>query len=111
MNENGLFFFDMHSWDRLEEFSEEFNETGSFDDGCQCQWSIMSEDELVYQDFAFYKDNQMVQEHHIQRVYDPKWIQTELEKYFDILKITTDFDQEGLCEGEKYFYVCQKKGT
>ena len=110
LNEKGLFFFDMHSWDRLEEFSEEFNETGSFDDGCQCQWSIMAEDELVYRDFAFYKHNQMVQEHHIQRVYDPKWIQAELEKYFDILKITTDFDEEGLCEGEKYFYVCQKKG-
>ena len=57
----GLFFFDMHSWDRLSEFSEEFNETGCFEDGCQCQWSIMAEDEFVYQDFAFYKDNQMIQ--------------------------------------------------
>ena len=111
LHEGGLFFFDMHSWDRLEEFSEEFNEAGSFEDGCQCQWSIMSEDELVYQDFAFYKDNQMVQEHHIQRVYDPEWIQNELEKYFEILKITTDFDQQGLCEGEKYFYICRKKGN
>lgn len=110
LNEEGLFFFDMHSWDRLEEFSEEFNETGSFDDGCQCQWSIMSEDELVYQDFAFYKEGQMVQEHHIQRVYDSQWIQQQLEEYFNILKITTDFDLEGLCEGEKYFYICQKKG-
>ena len=107
---DGLFFFDMHSWDRLEEFRDEFNEAGCFEDGCQCQWSIMAEDEFVYQDFAFYKDGQMVQEHHIQRVYDPIWIQKELEKYFHILSITTDFDQEGLCEGEKYFYVCQKKG-
>ena len=30
-------------------------------------------------------------------------------KYFDILKVTTDFDIEGIAPGEKYFYVCRKK--
>ena len=109
LEKDGLFFFDMHSLDRLEEFAEEFNETGEFEDGCQCQWSIMAEDDLIYQDFAFYQGNQTIQEHHIQRVYDPEWIQSQLEKYFIIEKITTDFDQEGICEGEKYFYICRKK--
>ena len=48
------------------------------------------------------------QEHHIQRVYTPEWLETELKKYFEILKVTTDFDLEGIQEGEKYFYVCRR---
>ena len=51
----------------------------------------------------------MVQEHHIQRVYDPIWLSDTLSKYFDVLKVTTDFDIEGIAPGEKYFYVCRKK--
>lgn len=106
---NGLFFFDTHSLDRLEEFDSEYNETGAFEDGCQYQWSIMAEDDYVYQDFAFYMKDKVIQEHHIQRVYDPQWLAKTLSKYFDILKVTTDFDIEGIAPGEKYFYVCRKK--
>ncbi|MCF0105897.1 MAG: class I SAM-dependent methyltransferase [Holdemanella sp.] len=109
LNSKGHFFFDTHSLDRLTEFEEEFNETGSFDD-CDYQWSIMAEDERVYQDFAFYlPDGSMIQEHHIQRVYHPDWLKEELEKLFIIEKTTTDFDLKGICEGEKYFYVCRKR--
>ena len=106
---NGLFFFDTHSLDRLDEFDSEYNETGAFEDGCQYQWSIMAEDDYVYQDFAFYMKDKVVQEHHIQRVYDPIWLNDTLSKYFDVLKVTTDFDIEGIVPGEKYFYVCRKK--
>ena len=95
--------------DRLEEFDSEYNETGAFEDGCQYQWSIMAEDDYVYQDFAFYMKDRVIQEHHIQRVYDPQWLAKTLSKYFDILKVTTDFDIEGIAPGEKYFYVCRKK--
>ena len=109
LNKEGLFFFDTHSLDRLIEFETEYNETGSFDD-CDYQWSIMAEDERVYQDFAFYlPDGQIIQEHHIQRVYHPEWLEEELKKRFEIEKITTDFDLDGICEGEKYFYICRKK--
>ncbi len=108
LKKDGLFFFDTHSLDRLVEFEEEFNETGCFED-CQYQWSILSEDDYIYQDFAFYLDDgKIVQEHHIQRVYTPEWLETELKKYFEILKVTTDFDLEGIQEGEKYFYVCRR---
>lgn len=110
LEEDGLFFFDSHAWDRLEEFQEEFNETGQFEDGCQYQWSIMSEDDYVYQDFAFYFGGQVIQEHHIQRVYDNDWLVENLNVYFEIENVCTDFDQEGICPGEKYFYVCRKKG-
>ncbi len=109
LNENGLFFFDTHSLDRLTEFKEEFNETGAFED-CEYQWSIMSEDDFVYQDFAFYlRNGQVVQEHHIQRVYTPEYLKSELEKYFEILDLSTDFSYAGIQEGEKYFYVCRRK--
>lgn len=109
LHEEGLFFFDTHSLDRLAEFEEEFNETGAFED-CQYQWSIMSEDDWVYQDFAFYlQDGSIVQEHHIQRVYHPDWLKEQLEKYFDILDIRTDFSLSGIQEGEKYFYICRRK--
>lgn len=109
LNEKGLFFFDTHSLDRITEFEEEYNETGAFED-CEFQWSIMSEDDWVYQDFAFYlPDGSISQEHHIQRVYHPDWLKEELEKYFEILKITTDFTLPGIQEGEKYFYICRRK--
>lgn len=105
----GWFFFDTHSLDRLEEFSEEFNETGSFEK-CDYQWSITSEQDIIYQDFAFYMpDGTIVQEHHMQRVYDPKWLKEKLEPYFIIESIKTDFEFDGICEGEKYFYSCRRK--
>ena len=74
------------------------------------QWSITSEEDVIYQDFAFYKeDGTVIQEHHMQRVYDPAWLIETLKPYFTIEKITTDFDQEGIQEGEKYFFVCRRK--
>jgi SAM-dependent methyltransferase len=109
LNQGGRFFFDTHALDRLEEFSQEYNETGEFEDGCKYQWSIMSEDDYVYQDFAFYTKQGVIQEHHIQRVYDPKWLEKELSAYFEIESVCTDFGLERICEGEKYFYICRKK--
>ena len=111
LSDSGYFLFDTHSLDRLEEFQEEFNETGEFEDGVQYQWSIMAEDDFIYQDFAFYKlDGTIQQEHHIQRVYEPTWLHEQLERFFTIVDIRTDFDQEGIQSGEKYFYIVQKKG-
>lgn len=105
----GTFFFDTHSLDRLEEFQEEFNETGHIEE-IDYQWSITSEDDLIYQDFAFYQeDGQILQEHHMQRVYEPSFLKETLEPYFTIESIKTDFVQEGIRSGEKYFYVCRRK--
>lgn len=110
LNENGLFFFDSHSMDRLEEFEDDYEEAGQFEDGTDVQWVISSEDDRIYQDFAFYlPDGQLIQEHHIQRVYDPDWLHEKLNKNFRVLSINTDFDEKGIQEGEKYFFICQKK--
>lgn len=111
LNEGGLFFFDMHTPDRLSEFEEEYVETGQFHDSTQMQWTIASEDDFLFQDFIFYTPAGTFQEHHLQKVYDPKWIIEALQKYFSILSIKTDLSLEGMRSGEKYFFVCQKESA
>ena len=111
LHPHGTFFFDTHALDRLAEFRQEWNETGEFCDGTKYQWSIESEDDWIYQDFAFYTKAGLIQEHHLQRVYDPQWLKTQLEPYFEIESIDTDFTHPGICPGEKYFYVCTRKET
>lgn len=109
LKEEGIFIFDMHSLDRKEEFKEEFYEAGIVLDH-EYMWSIISEDDFLYHNFIFYdNDANQKQEQHVQRVYDPSFIEACLMPYFDF-KIITDFDKPGICEGEKYFYICKKKG-
>lgn len=111
LNEEGLFFFDTHSLDRMKEFEQEWNETGTFEDGMHYQWSISGDDAWLYQDFAFYlPQGRTVQEHHLQKVYTPVFLEQALAPYFEIVDLCTDFDLPGIAPGEKYFYVCRKKG-
>lgn len=106
--EDGVFLMDMHSLDRLTEFEEEYNETGHID-GNEYQWTIQSDQDRIYQNFAFYdEDGRSVLEQHVQRVYDPLWIKEQLENVGFHVIIYTDFTQVGICEGEKQFYICKK---
>lgn len=107
----GLLLFDMHAADRLEEFADGWEETGTFEDGCQVQWEIQSEDGKVFQLFTFWlPDGSMVQENHVQRVWCPAEVEQLLTNTgFEVLDVTTDFDQPGIQPGEKYFYVCRRK--
>lgn len=108
LNDGGIFLMDMHSQDRLREFEEEFNEAGVID-GQSYQWTIYSEDDAIYQSFAFYdEEGNATLEQHIQRVYDPLWIKDTLEACGFQVELVTDFTQEGICEGEKYFYIAKK---
>ncbi len=108
LKEDGVFLFDTHSLDRLVEFEEEFYEEGEVN-GQQYTWSIMSQDDLIYHNFLFYDDNGVAtQEQHTQRVYDPSLLAALLAPYFTF-EIVTDFEEEGICEGEKYFYICRRK--
>lgn len=106
----GTFIMDMHSLDRLEEFSEEYNEAGRIDQH-EYQWTIQTIDDSIYQNFAFYdEEGRITLEQHIQKVYDPLWIkEILLQMGFDV-KIYTDFNQQGICEGEKIFYICKLVG-
>lgn len=108
LKEDGVFIVDMHSLDRLEEFSEEYNEAGKLF-GHEYQWCIQSEDDLIYQNFSFYdEDGRYTLEQHIQRVYDPMWILETLESYGFECEILTDFEYEGIQPGEKYFFICRR---
>ncbi|MEY8468678.1 class I SAM-dependent DNA methyltransferase [Faecalibaculum rodentium] len=112
LNPGGYLYFDMHSQDRIEEFREGYAEAGTFEDGTQVQWLIESEDNVLYQDFAFYlPDGRTLQEHHLQYIHDPEFVRQELEKRFTLESVVTDFDLPGLQPGEKYFYICRKKET
>lgn len=108
---NGTLIVDMHSLDRLDEFQEEYNEAGHVN-GIEYQWTIHCIDDRIYQNFAFYDENGRVTlEQHEQRVYLPKEIIEKLEEIGFQVTVYTDFDKEGICEGEKQFYVCKKVGN
>ena len=100
---------DMHSVDRLREFEEEYNEAGRVG-AHEYQWTIESEDDCIYQTFAFYdEEGRPALEQHIQRVYDPTWIMEQLRACGYAVQVCTDFTQKGITEGEKQFYICRKE--
>lgn len=108
LEQDGIFLMDMHSLDRLAEFHEEFIEAGNML-GHAYQWSIYSEEDRIYQNFAFYDDDGVVTlEQHIQRVYDPQSVEQMLTACGFVVQIITDFDQEGICPGEKQFFIAKK---
>lgn len=108
LRDQGVFIMDMHSLDRLDEFVEEYNEAGKIMSH-EYQWTIYAVEDRIYQNFAFYdEDGRVTLEQHIQRVYDPMDIKARLEQTGFQVEIYTDFTQEGICEGEKQFFVCRK---
>lgn len=109
LKDHGVFIFDMHSLDRLEEFKEEFYEAGIVD-GVDYTWSIISDHNDIIQNFIFYDDNcNRTYEHHIQHVFDPNRTITKLNQIGFKTQIYTDFDLIGICEGEKYFIIAKKE--
>lgn len=106
---DGTFIFDMHSVDRLYEFEEPFYEAGIVN-GVEYIWTIEVHDTELFHTFVFYEDAQKpVYEHHIQSVFSPQRVCKLLETIGFLVTIYTDFDQLGIHEGEKYFYICKKK--
>ena len=103
----GIFMFDMHSQDRLDEFKEMFIEEG-YILNVPYQWTIMTNDNMIHQHFAFYQEDGIIQEQHVQYVFEPQEVINELHKLNFKIKIYTDFDQEGIKSGEKIFIVGEK---
>lgn len=109
LNNSGTFLFDIHSLDRIDEFKDEFYEEGTLND-LQYEWSILSDDDLLYQNFIFFDANAHRQmEQHIQRVYNPTWIYQQLVNIGFKVEIYTDFIQAGIQSGEKIFFVAKKE--
>ena len=104
----GVFLFDMHTPDRLEEFADEYIEEGLLD-GTAYQWTIQSDEDKVYQHFAFWTEQGILQEHHVQTVFDCEQVEQLMAKAGFETEIYTDFTQPGKHPGEKYFIVGRKK--
>ena len=104
LNEKGVLIFDMHTPDRLEEFSEEFIEEGLIDD-VPYQWTIMTHEDQIHHHFAFWKDGLMLQEFHVQRVFDLNDILSMLHAEGFKTEVLVDFDQDQNAPGEKYFVI------
>lgn len=111
LQDDGVLLFDVHSKDRIKEFEEEYVEDGYLDT-IAYQWSIYCEDDDLFQTFAFYDEEAKVRlEQHHQRIYDPNWLMKQAIACGFEVRVFTDFTKEGIWEGEKYFYVCRKKGN
>lgn len=111
LHQGGVFLFDVHTPDRLVEFAQEYVEDGVVKD-MQYQWSITSEDDYIYQVFAFYDKAAKAQaEVHKQRVYQGEWIFEQAQKCGFQVEVFTDFHQKGIQKGEKYFFACRKEGA
>lgn len=104
LNDNGRLIFDMHHKERLNEFKDQYIEEG-YVDGVPYQWTILSDefDNTISEHFTFYLNDVMVQEHHVQNVFNLDMIKNKMDKYFDY-QIIEDF-----VEDEKILVVGRKK--
>lgn len=107
LNDDGYFLFDMHSLDRLTEL-DGYIEEGIVDDVCY-QWTIDVNHNTLNHYFVFYGDDANQYDNVLQTVFSPELVNELLNKIgFDFI-IKTDFNLDGIVEGEKYFYICQKR--
>lgn len=107
LKEKGTFLFDVHSLDRINEFEEEFLEEGNV---CNVdyEWSILCLKDLLYQNFIFFDNVTTTRIQHVQKIYHPDFLIKALEEIGFNVKIMTDFTNNGICYGEKYFFICTK---
>ena len=105
---HGVLLFDMHTPQRLEEFAEEYIEEGMLED-TPYQWTILSDEDRIYQHFAFWTSEGLKEEHHVQTVFNPLAVLQRMEAAGFEVEIMTDFTQLGIQPGEKLFYAGRKK--
>ncbi|MDD6005509.1 MAG: class I SAM-dependent methyltransferase [Firmicutes bacterium] len=105
LNDGGALIFDMHHKERLFEFEEEYIEEG-YVGNIPYQWTIESdiENQCLLEHFAFYENDGIVSENHIQHVFD-------YDKVIEVLE-NTGFSVNGyenFIENEKVLIVGVKK--
>lgn len=105
LNDGGRFIFDMHHYERLNEFKEEYIEEGQIDKDIYYQWTINSDvdDKTVNEHFTFYTPDGMIQEHHSQNVFEVDLVLKLLEKVGFKARCINDFveDEKVLMIGKK----------
>lgn len=105
---NGVLLFDCLSIDRLTEFSDSFIEEGIIKEVAY-QWSIDTVNQTLQHHFAFWKDDQLYQEYHIQTIYSPQQLTQQLIDIGFTVTIYTDFVNLGVLSGERYCFVARKQ--
>lgn len=104
LNSGGTFLFDMHSMMRLEEFKDEYIEEGQVLD-TNYQWAILADtyQKQLQERFTFYMDEGIVQEHHVQNVFDIKLVKEKMLAAGFEVEIVEDFieDEKVLVMGVK----------
>lgn len=104
LNKGGRLIFDMHHKARIAEFAEQYIEEGYVKD-IPYQWTIQSDEEeqAIYEHFTFYTPDGMIQEHHMQNVFDPETVKEIMSEWFEV-KMIEDF-----VEDEKILTVGYRK--
>ncbi len=104
LNPGGRFLFDMHHPARLKEFEDEYIEEGTVS-GVPYQWTIRSvpEDAALHEHFTFYTPEGIVQEQHLQHVFDAGEVKKLMERVGFSVRVIEDFveDEKILMIGEK----------
>lgn len=106
LKKGGTFLFDMHSVKRISEFADEYIEEGILSDGCQYQWTILSDKyaSSLHENFIFYTNDGLICERHQQFVYSPN----EIEKVISLTDLVVHWDINFI-ENEKVMGVVTKK--
>ena len=104
LNNGGRLIFDMHSIERLKEFSEEYIEEG-YVSNVPYQWTITADEyeNSIHEHFTFYTPDGMIQESHSQNVFEINMIKEKMKDLFDV-EVIDDF-----VEDEKVLVIGHKK--
>lgn len=107
LKKGGVFLFDVHTMERLEQFEEEYLEEGMIQ-STPYQWSIESEDERLFHHLAFWTEKGFLEEEHIQRVYPKEELKQLLNEAGFTVQVFTDFVEDENTLGEKWYFIARK---
>lgn len=100
LNEGGLFMFDYHQEQRVEEFKDEYIEEG-FVLNIPYQWSIVSKHDDLLEKFVFYQEDGMQKEEHQQRIFSKETLISLLESVGFKVEVETILDEKYMIWGRK----------
>jgi len=110
LNHQGVFLFDMHQEDRLNEFRDGWQEEGRIDD-VDYKWEIISQGEYLVHDFTLISENQTFMETHRQRVFTFDRVEALLSDCGFSFEVKDDYDIFSEDLKEKYFFVARKANS
>ena len=104
---DGKLLLDILSIDRLKELQDPFIEEGQLS-AIDYQWVIETHQNQLYHYFTFWIDDDVINESHLQTVYDYETIKLLLNEIGFEVEVYTDFINKGIQTGERYCLVAKK---